>query len=69
MSMHSEAESSPKKPQTMREFWQEQRENGLTDAKMEELRNSLPPLETVKSVRSQRIKSPKPSQETTEHSN
>ena len=49
MSTTSKDQESPKKRLSQEDFWTEQWANGLTQSQMTDLRNSLPPIETIKS--------------------
>ena len=42
-------QTSTKKRQTVADFWQERRDNGLTQSQIMDLMNSLPPIVTIKS--------------------
>ena len=42
-------QTSTKKRQTVADFWAEQWANGLTQSQLTDLRNSLPPIVTIKS--------------------
>ena len=42
-------QTSTKKRQTVADFWQEQRDNGLTQSQLVDRMNSLPPIVTIKS--------------------
>ena len=45
----SEQDKPPKKPQTVEDVWQEQRDHGLTQSQLMDRMNSLPPIETTPS--------------------
>jgi hypothetical protein len=49
-------QTSTKKRQTVADFWQEQRDNGLTQSQLVDRMNSLPPIVTIKSQTPKRKK-------------